>query len=254
MKKTIVLFTVCCMMLQLFAGCGKKGTQVIAHRGYWDCEGSAQNSIASIKNAARVGVFGAEFDVNMTPDSVLIINHDQTFHGHLIKETPYAVIKDSLLSNGEKLPLLKEYLEAAKAYPKLKMIFELKTDAGSELERIAIQQSMEMIKEMGMEKQMVFISFSLVGCQKMAELMPNNEVQYLGGKIAPAELKQLGIMGLDYHYSQFIEHPEWVKEAHDLGMSVNVWTVNKEEMMQQMIDLGVDYITTDKPEVVASMI
>ena len=31
-------------------------------------------------------------------------------------------------------------------------------------------------------------------------------------------------------------------------MIVNVWTVNKEDMMKKMIDLNVDYITTDKPE------
>ena len=65
---------------------------------------------------------------------------------------------------------------------------------------------------------------------------------------AAKELKEMGIMGLDYHYSNFEQHPEWVKEAHDLGMIVNVWTVNKEDMMKKMIDLNVDYITTDKPE------
>ena len=38
------------------------------------------------------------------------------------------------------------------------------------------------------------------------------------------------------------KHPEWVKEAHDLGMKVNVWTVNKEDMMKKLIDRKVDYI------------
>ena len=42
-------------------------------------------------------------------------------------------------------------------------------------------------------------------------------------------------------------HPEWVKQAHDLGLKVNVWTVNKEEDMQAMLDLGVDFITTNNP-------
>ena len=41
--------------------------------------------------------------------------------------------------------------------------------------------------------------------------------------------------------------PEWVKEAHDLGMSVNVWTVDNPEDIRAMRDLGVDQITTDKP-------
>ena len=38
-----------------------------------------------------------------------------------------------------------------------------------------------------------------------------------------------------------------VTSAHDLGMKVNVWTVNKREDIEKMIDLKVDYITTDEP-------
>ena len=43
------------------------------------------------------------------------------------------------------------------------------------------------------------------------------------------------------------KHPEWVKQAHDLGMSVNVWTVNEPRDIRAMRDLGVDQITTDNP-------
>ena len=57
----------------------------------------------------------------------------------------------------------------------------------------------------------------------------------------------MGINGIDYHYIVIEKHPEWVKEAHDLGMKVNVWTVNKEDMMKKLIDRKVDYITTDQP-------
>ena len=35
--------------------------------------------------------------------------------------------------------------------------------------------------------------------------------------------------GLDYSLKVIKKHPEWVKQAHDLGLKVNVWTVNKEE-------------------------
>jgi glycerophosphoryl diester phosphodiesterase len=41
--------------------------------------------------------------------------------------------------------------------------------------------------------------------------------------------------------------PELVKEAHDLGLKVNVWTVNDTATMEKMIDIGVDGITTDYP-------
>ena len=36
-------------------------------------------------------------------------------------------------------------------------------------------------------------------------------------------------------------------EAKEQKKIVNVWTVNKEEIMREMIALGVDYITTDEP-------
>ena len=52
----------------------------------------------------------------------------------------------------------------------------------------------------------------------------------------------------------FNKHPEWVKEAQDLGMSVNVWTVDDPNDIRAMRDLGVDQITTDKPALVRAIL
>lgn len=67
-------------------------------------------------------------------------------------------------------------------------------------------------------------------------------------------MKEKGLTGIDYYYKAFEKHPEWVKEAHDLGMKVNVWTVDDVKDMQKMITLGVDYITTDQPLEAAELI
>ena len=84
--------------------------------------------------------------------------------------------------------------------------------------------------------------------------MPKNVVEYLGGEIAPAELHKMGISGIDYEYPVFYEHPEWIEEAHKLGMVVNTWTVNKEEDMRKLLELGVDQITTNEPELAQRLI
>ena len=81
----------------------------------------------------------------------------------------------------------------------------------------------------------------------MAKLAPAFTNQYLNGDLAPADLAKAGINGIDYHYNVLYEHPEWVEEAHDLGMSVNVWTVNKAKDMRNCIDMDVDVITTNEP-------
>ena len=94
---------------------------------------------------------------------------------------------------------------------------------------------------------MEYISFSMNICEQLAKLTPGAEIAYLKSDIAPKEVKAKGLTGIDYYYKVFDKHPEWVKEAHDLGMKVNVWTVNQNEDMQKLIKLGVDYITTDQP-------
>ena len=81
----------------------------------------------------------------------------------------------------------------------------------------------------------------------MAKLAPAFTNQYLNGDLSPADLAKAGINGIDYQYNVLYEHPEWVEEAHDLGMSVNVWTVNKAKDMRNFIDMGVDVITTNEP-------
>ena len=52
----------------------------------------------------------------------------------------------------------------------------------------------------------------------------------------------------------FKENPTYIEEAHKLGLKVNAWTVNDPVIMQQMMDAGVDFITTDKPLIITEMV
>ena len=221
-------------------------TQVIAHRGFWKTEGSAQNSITALEKAAEEKLYGSEFDVQVTLDGKLIVNHDAKFQGFVIAETPYKQLKKIRLNNDEKLPNLKKYLKKGKKLD-IQLILEIKSHKSKEVEDKMVADIVKMVKKMGLEKQVEYIAFSLNVCEQLAKLTPESEIAYLNGDITPTELKKKGINGIDYHYNVIEKHPEWVKEAHDLGMKVNVWTVNKEDMMKKLIDRKVDYITTDQP-------
>ena len=221
-------------------------TQVIAHRGFWKTEGSAQNSITALEKAAEEKLYGSEFDVQVTLDGKLIVNHDAKFQGFVIAETPYKQLKKIRLNNGEKLPNLKKYLKKGKKLD-IQLILEIKSHKSKEVEDKMAADVVKMVKKMGLEKQVEYIAFSLNVCEQLAKLTPESEIAYLNGDITPTELKKKGINGIDYHYNVIEKHPEWIKEAHDLGMKVNVWTVNKEDMMKKLIDRKVDYITTDQP-------
>lgn len=221
-------------------------TQVIAHRGFWKTEGSAQNSITALEKAAEAKVYGSEFDVQITSDGKLIVNHDSKFQGFVIAETPFSKLKKIRLSNGEKLPTLKKYLKKGKKQD-VQLILEIKSHKSKEVEDRMVAEVVKMVKKMNLEKQVEYIAFSLNVCEQLAKLTPASEIAYLNGDIAPAELKKKGINGIDYNQKVLSNHPEWVEEAHRLGMKVNVWTVNKEDMMKKFIGMKVDYITTDQP-------
>lgn len=66
----------------LFAACGTiQAQEVIAHRGFWTTDGSAQNSLAALVKADSIHCYGSEFDVWLTTDNQLVVNHDATFKG-----------------------------------------------------------------------------------------------------------------------------------------------------------------------------
>ncbi|MCC8186309.1 MAG: glycerophosphodiester phosphodiesterase [Bacteroides sp.] len=222
-------------------------TKVIAHRGFWDTPGSAQNSIASLVKADSIGCYGAEFDVWLTKDNQLVVNHDSSFKGHRMEKTPSSRLTKLHLSNGETLPTLEEYLTCAKEL-NIRLILELKKHSSDKRETQAIEQIVAMVRERGLEDRMEYITFSLHATKEFIRLAPAGTPVYnLDGKLSPQELKEMGCTGPDYHYSVFKKHPEWIQECHDLGMKTNAWTVNKEEDMQWLIDQGIDFITTDKP-------
>ncbi len=81
----------------------------------------------------------------------------------------------------------------------------------------------------------------------MIQKAPYIPTYYLEGDLSPQELKEIGCTGPDYHYNVYRKNPQWIKKSHELGLKVNTWTVNKEKDMKHFIDLGIDFITTDKP-------
>lgn len=49
--------------------------KIVAHRGFYKTAGSEENTLSSLANAQKLGVYGVEFDVNMTSDGELIVFH-----------------------------------------------------------------------------------------------------------------------------------------------------------------------------------
>ncbi len=221
---------------------------VICHRGYWDTEGAAQNSIRSLVKADSIGAWGSEFDVWMTADSVLVVNHDATFNGVTIETAKWDDLKTMRLNNGEPLPTLDLMLECGKRL-KTRLILEMKPHTNKEQEKEAACRIVEMVKDKGLEDRIEYITFSYQGMKELKGLAKQGTpIYYLNGELSPSQLAELDVAGIDYSIRVMREHPQWIDEAHSLGMKVNVWTVNSERDMDWCIQNGVDFITTNAPE------
>jgi glycerophosphoryl diester phosphodiesterase len=240
-----------------FAADGFGKTSVIAHRGYWKTEGSAKNSISSLANAQKLDIYGSETDVHLTADGAIIVNHDDSIQGLDISSTSLQVLKTLKLSNGEALPTLDEYLTQTRKDKNMRLIIEIKNKKDTLLEQQTVKAVVDLVRKIKMNKAVEYISFSMNACKTLLEAKAGAPIAYLAGKdgaLTPAELKKIGLSGLDYHHSVLTKHPEWIAEAHSLGLTVNVWTVNDPAVIRKLIDLGVDFITTDEPVIARKLI
>jgi len=243
MKKISMI--VCGLMLMASSAIAQ--VKVIAHRGYWNSPGAAQNTLASMRNAQEAGAWGSEFDVHITTDGEVVVNHDDDIHGIIIEDAKYADIKNMQLANGETLATLKSYLETGKKLSPMRLVLEVKAHQTPEREDRCVKACLDLVKAAGMEEQVDYISFSMHACEEIVKLNPQARVYYLGSDVAPDIIKAKGFAGIDYYGGAILKNPNWIKQSHDLGMKVNVWTIDEMKQIQQCVDAGVDFITTDKP-------
>ena len=249
------------LALMLFAGCLVSqvkfsstmlfaSNKAIAHRGAFKKNGFPENSIASLREAIRLGCTGSEFDVRMTADEVLVVNHDPHHAGMDIEKTTYAQLRTKPLSNGEELPTLEAYLKAGLQDNKsTRLVLEIKpSPAGNERGQLLAQRVWEQVRKSKAGTWVEYISFDYAILTKLLSLDPKVVTHYLNGDKSPADLQTAGVKGLDYNYKVYQQNPQWINDAKALGLILNVWTVNEPSQVEWCIRQGFDFITTNEPE------
>lgn len=224
--------------------------KTIAHRGAWKTADLPQNSIASLKKAIALKSAGSEFDVRMTKDSVLVINHDAIHEGDTIELKTFEELKKHKLKNGEELPSLEDYLKAGRKHNnQTRLVVEVKPSLIDKTQAVrAAEKAVKMVERFKVQGLVVYISFDYEVLKRIHALDPAANTQYLTGDKTPAELKADGISGADYHISVYRKNPEWITQLRESGMITNAWTVNSAEDMDWLLSQGFDFITTDQPE------
>ncbi len=215
----------------------------IGHRGARAY--APENTLMSFRKALEIGVDAVELDVRKTRDNQLVVIHDadvkRTTNGEgFVSDFTLKEIKGFSAEQGEKIPTLEEALDFLDK--KVKVFVELK-ETGIE------EQVLSIVHMKDLEKNVVITSFLENALKKVREL--NNDIEtgliYANHKNpvkVALELKASYLLPL-YRFT----HTANVQKAHENGLKVVVWTINKPEEVKEYAKKGVDGIASDKPDI-----
>ena len=108
----------------------------------------------------------------------------------------------------------------------------------------AVQERAPKIQTSYLSAQQRFLDNIAAGKAQRSEW--TGAIQYSDHGSIPKMVKAAGGAFWSPYYPELSE--DLVKEAHDLGLQVIPWTVNKREDMARLIDWGVDGLITDRPD------
>ncbi|MCP9313985.1 glycerophosphodiester phosphodiesterase, partial [Liquorilactobacillus satsumensis] len=138
-----------------------KKTLIFGHRGY--PHKFPENSLAGFKYAINHGIDGLEFDVHLTKDNVPVIMHDEkidrTTNGTgEIRSYTFSELRQFQLSDGQRVPTLKELLDIADKQP-VHLNLEFKTNEihYENIEKIVL----DMVKNYDLVYPVIYSSFNL---------------------------------------------------------------------------------------------
>lgn len=230
-----------------------KNVRMIAHRGLSGLE--KENTCAAFVAAGNhEKYFGIETDVHKTKDGKYVIFHDDNtarvgLDSLIIEESTFDTLRRLQLTDidGKRgridllIPTVEEYISICKKYGKT-CVFELK----NEFEEKDIYRLAEIFEKADYMDHVIFISFQLINLIYLRRRYPDINAQFLiehEWKDEYFDELKKNNLGLDIDHQLLTR--EIVDRVHSMGKEVNVWTVNTLEDGQRMVELGVDYITSN---------
>ena len=224
--------------------------KIIAHRGAWKEFNLPQNSVASLKKAIELKCFGTEFDVHLTKDLIVVVNHDADFFGLNIETTNYNDLLIEELPNGEKLPTLNDFYSEGLNQTETKLILEIKTSeiGGTDRTKLLIDVIVKELPTNANSDNLEFILFDFDSAVYLKNKLPNFLVHYLEGDKRADEILKSGLSGMNYNYNLLLADKKIIKDFKDLNLKTNSWTVNNLEIAKDFISQEIDCITTDYPQ------
>jgi glycerophosphoryl diester phosphodiesterase len=221
---------------------------VIAHRG---ASGSLpENTLPAYELAALQGADMIEIDLHRSRDGETVVTHDEDLaalggRGEIAEATA-AEIRTLDAGNGERVPILEEVLDAFGS----RIPFNLELKRGrraiyADLERAAFAA----VESRGLLDRTLFSSFCDPVLERLRALSPDARIALLLSSRDPEQpLERARAVAAEaINPSILLATPALIDAAHAEGLAVYIFTVDAEDDMRRLLDLGVDGMFTNFP-------
>ena len=230
---------------------GKGSVQMIAHRGVSGLE--KENTCPAFVAAGVKSYYGIETDVHVTADEKFIVIHDDDLKrvagvNMQVEQTEFSVLREVRMKDTDGktdradlfLPSLDEYISICKKYDKV-AVLELKNRMKPE----QVWAIAATVKKLGWLQKTTFISFAGENLVDLRQKYPEATAQFLADRLTEEEFAFMKKYRLDADINHRALTKEWVEKLHAVGLKVNCWTVDTQKEAERLIDIGVDYITSN---------
>lgn len=230
----------------------KGNAKIIAHRGLSGIE--RENTASAFVAAGNRSYFGIETDVRATKDGKYVLLHDDTTERCgidalvpsqcTLQTIQSVVLKDKDEKRGRidlRVPEMIDYIRICAKYGKVGVL-EFKGMYTEE----QMKEIVDIIKAEYSLDNMIFISFAFENLVTLRKVCPESHCQFLTGEYKQEILDLLveHKMGLDI-WSNAIPDEEKVKHILEMGIELNVWTVDDKDLAEKLIGWGVQFITSN---------
>jgi glycerophosphoryl diester phosphodiesterase len=249
-----------------FAFLEHPGPIAFAHRG--GALEAPENTWEAFRRAEGLGYRYIETDVHATSDGIVVTVHDAdlartTGRPGLVRDARWAELSAvRATGSGEPIPRLDEALAA---WPHIRWNIDAKHDSvvgplietihrAGALDRVCIvsfnDRRVARLRRAFGPKLCTAMGSGATALLRLASVVPGGTGAALQGRIGDYGAAQVPVR----RWGMTIVDRRLVETAHEQGSEVHVWTVDDATEMERLLDLGVDGIMTDRPEVLKDVL
>lgn len=243
----------------------------IAHRGsrtLWP-----ENTDVAFQGAYELGYRHLETDLHMTADGVLVCFHDETVDRTtdgtgFVEDFTLAQLQSldagfrhrteegfSFRGQGVTVPTLEWLLTS---FPDSSLVLDLKIDGLAET-------LAALVDDLNAYERLIVGSFSDARLSEFRELTDGrvpvssgsalSRLWVLSSRVGRGVAGEASALQLPTHMRGIrVVDEKLVDAAHEAGLQVHVWTINERAEMTRLLDMGVDGLVTDRPDILKELL